>query len=41
VLFFDGGRIVEEGLPEQIFTDPREERTKTFLKKIIAAGHRL
>jgi polar amino acid transport system ATP-binding protein len=41
VLFFDGGRIVEEGLPEQIFTDPREERTKTFLKKIIAAGHRI
>jgi len=41
VLFFDGGRIVEEGPPAQIFRDPREERTKTFLKKIIAAGHRI
>ncbi|MGQ9370280.1 ectoine/hydroxyectoine ABC transporter ATP-binding protein EhuA [Azospirillum sp. A39] len=41
VLFFDGGRIVEEGPPDQIFTNPREERTQTFLKKILAAGQRL
>ena len=41
VLFFDGGRIVEEGPPDQIFTNPRQERTQTFLKKILAAGHRL
>lgn len=41
VLFLDGGRIVEEGPPEQIFNDPREERTKAFLKKIIAAGQRI
>ena len=41
VLFFDGGRIVEEGPPDQIFTKPREERTQAFLKKILAAGHRL
>ncbi len=39
VLFFDGGRIVEQGPPQQIFTDPQEERTRGFLKKIIAAGH--
>ena len=39
VLFFDGGRIVEQGPPDQIFTNPQEERTKTFLRKIIAAGH--
>ncbi len=41
VLFFDGGRIVEEGAPEEIFTNPKEERTQAFLKKIIAAGHRV
>ncbi len=41
VLFFDGGRIVEEGPPDRIFTNPQEERTQAFLKKILAAGHRL
>ena len=39
VLFFDGGRIVEQGPPDRIFKDPQEERTRAFLKKIIAAGH--
>jgi len=38
VLFFDGGRIVEQGVPEEIFTHPKEERTRAFLKKVIAAG---
>ena len=38
VLFFDGGRIVEQGPPEEIFTNPKEERTRAFLKKVIAAG---
>jgi polar amino acid transport system ATP-binding protein len=41
VIFFDGGRIVEEGPPDQIFSNPREERTQLFLKKIIAAGQRI
>jgi polar amino acid transport system ATP-binding protein len=41
VLFFDRGRIVEEGKPDDIFRHPKEERTQTFLKKIIAAGHRV
>ncbi len=41
VLFFDRGRIVEEGKPDEIFRHPREERTQAFLKKIIAAGHRV
>jgi polar amino acid transport system ATP-binding protein len=41
VLFFDGGRIVEEGPPDQIFKNPRQERTQSFLKKIIAAGQRI
>lgn len=41
VLFFDRGRIVEEGKPDDIFKRPKEERTRTFLKKIIAAGQRV
>jgi polar amino acid transport system ATP-binding protein len=41
VLFFDRGRIVEEGKPDEIFRHPKQERTQTFLKKIIAAGHRV
>jgi len=38
VLFFDGGRIVEQGPPAQIFTNPQQERTRSFLKKITGAG---
>jgi polar amino acid transport system ATP-binding protein len=38
VCFLDQGRIVEEGPPEQIFTEPRNERTAAFLKRVIAAG---
>ena len=41
VLFFDRGRICEQGTPEQIFTNPAQDRTRTFLRKIIAAGHRV
>jgi polar amino acid transport system ATP-binding protein len=41
VLFFDRGKIVEEGKPAEIFRNPRQERTQTFLRKIIAAGHRI
>jgi polar amino acid transport system ATP-binding protein len=41
VLFFDRGRIVEEGKPDELFRHPKQERTQTFLKKIIAAGHRV
>jgi polar amino acid transport system ATP-binding protein len=37
VCFLDDGRILEEGLPEQIFTAPKEERTKRFLERIIEA----
>jgi len=35
VIFMDDGRIIEEGPPEQIFTAPKEERTRTFLKKVL------
>ena len=41
VLFFDQGAIVEQGHPDQIFTDPQEDRTRQFLKKIVAAGHQI
>lgn len=41
VLFFDRGRIVEEGKPDEIFRHPKQERTQSFLKKIIAAGLRV
>ncbi|TIP33847.1 MAG: ectoine/hydroxyectoine ABC transporter ATP-binding protein EhuA, partial [Mesorhizobium sp.] len=32
VLFFDRGRIVEEGKPDEIFRHPKQERTQSFLK---------
>ncbi|CRH90748.1 ABC transporter ATP-binding protein [Chlamydia trachomatis] len=35
VIFMDGGYIVEEGTPEQIFEQTREERTKYFLSKVL------
>ena len=38
VLFFDGGRIAEEGTPEQMFTDPRHDRVREFLKKVEHTG---
>lgn len=34
--FFDEGQIVESGTPDQIFTDPQEDRTKLFLSQILA-----
>ena len=35
VVFMDKGYIVEEGRPEEIFTYPAEERTQTFLKRLL------
>ena len=37
VCFLDGGNILEEGSPAEIFNAPREERTKQFLQRIIEA----
>ena len=34
-LFFDEGLIVEEGSGDQIFNNPKEERTKLFLSQIL------
>ena len=38
VCFLDAGVILEEGPPGQIFSSPREERTRHFLQSIIEAG---
>jgi polar amino acid transport system ATP-binding protein len=35
VCFFDQGQIREEGTPEQLFTDPNEDRTREFLKAVL------
>ena len=35
VIFLDGGVVVEEGIPHQIFDTPQEERTQAFLKKVL------
>ena len=35
VVFMDGGVIVEEGSPEEIFTHPKEARTRRFLRRIL------
>lgn len=36
VIFMEGGVVVEEGAPEDIFTNPKEGRTKQFLKRIVS-----
>lgn len=35
VLFFDGGQIVEQGRPEEIFGAPKHERTRAFLNSML------
>ncbi|WP_102223491.1 ectoine/hydroxyectoine ABC transporter ATP-binding protein EhuA [Acidimangrovimonas sediminis] len=35
VCFFDGGKICESGTPEEIFGNPKEERTKQFLHAVL------
>jgi polar amino acid transport system ATP-binding protein len=35
ICFFDRGRIREQGTPEEIFTNPKEERTRGFLKAVL------
>jgi polar amino acid transport system ATP-binding protein len=37
VCFLDGGVLLERGTPEQIFSDPRQPRTREFLQSVIAA----
>ncbi len=35
MVFFDGGQLIEEGTPAQIFSHPQHERTKLFLSQIL------
>jgi glutamine transport system ATP-binding protein len=35
VIFMDGGLIVEENVPNELFDHPKEERTKAFLSKVL------
>jgi polar amino acid transport system ATP-binding protein len=35
VCFLDQGRILEQGPPAQVFTEPREERTRQFLRRVL------
>lgn len=35
VVFMDGGVVVEQGTPEEIFLKPKEERTKKFLERVL------
>lgn len=34
VLMFDGGKVIEEGPPEKMFSDPEQERTRQFLSAV-------
>ncbi len=38
VCFLDGGVLVESGPPEQVLTRPSQDRTRQFLRRVIAAG---
>jgi polar amino acid transport system ATP-binding protein len=38
VLFFDAGRVAEAGPPEQIFSNPQNERTRDFLRRVRRAS---
>ncbi|MEU9442736.1 amino acid ABC transporter ATP-binding protein [Streptomyces sp. NPDC048304] len=38
VCFLDGGVVLERGTAEQVFGEPRQERTRRFLRRIVEAG---
>ena len=35
VLFIDEGKVLESGTPEEIFNNPKNQRTKDFLSKVL------
>ena len=41
VVFMDEGRIVEEGVPAEVLDNPREERTRKFLRRSLQLAHSL
>ena len=38
VCFFDGGKMVEQGKPDELFSNPRNERLRQFLSKVLEAA---
>lgn len=38
VCFLEEGRIIEDAPPGELFTSPRDERTRRFLRRIVDAG---
>jgi polar amino acid transport system ATP-binding protein len=38
VMMFDGGKVIEDSPPQQLFTDPEHPRTKEFLKAVLERG---
>jgi polar amino acid transport system ATP-binding protein len=38
VMMFDGGKVIEDAPPQQLFTDPEQPRTKEFLKAVLERG---
>jgi L-cystine transport system ATP-binding protein len=34
VVFFEGGRVAEEGSPDEVFSNPKQERTRDFLRRV-------
>jgi polar amino acid transport system ATP-binding protein len=38
VCFLQNGRILEQGPPAQVFSEPREQATRDFLARVIASG---
>ena len=41
LVFMDEGRIVEEGRPSEVLSNPREERTRRFLRRTMLLDHAL
>ena len=41
LVFMDGGRIVEEGRPSEVLSNPQEERTRRFLRRTMVLDHAL
>jgi polar amino acid transport system ATP-binding protein len=39
IIYVDQGMIIEDGLPEQIFTNPQDERTRIFLEPLRKVQH--
>lgn len=35
VIFMDGGKVVEEGIPQQVIGNPQNPRTRSFLSRFI------